>query len=157
MQCGAQPDEASNTLTRRPATHNRPLIHAHGFNADASQFFPGIERDIARQLPGSCPDAARTFQRINRRIDADNVTGCPADNTADGRRECGVIAAGNPPENRRIQKPSLSKGFGFPCSIAIILRQFAIKSGTPFCAMIAQNPALFRIESSTTMSRRSEV
>jgi len=29
VQCGAQPDEASNTLTRRPATHNRPLIHAH--------------------------------------------------------------------------------------------------------------------------------
>ena len=35
MQCGAQPDEASNTLTRRPATHNRLLIQAHGFNADA--------------------------------------------------------------------------------------------------------------------------
>jgi hypothetical protein len=94
---------------------------------------------------------------MNRRTDADNVTGCPADNTADGRRECGVIAAGNPPENRRTQNPSLSKGFGLSCPKAVILCQYAIKSGTPFCAMIAQNPALFRIESSTTMSRRLEV
>jgi len=30
VQCGAQPDQASNTLTRRPATHHQALIHAHG-------------------------------------------------------------------------------------------------------------------------------
>jgi hypothetical protein len=35
VQCGAEPDEASKTLTRRPATYNRRLIHAHGLNADA--------------------------------------------------------------------------------------------------------------------------
>jgi hypothetical protein len=29
VQCGAQPFEASKTLTRRAATYNRPLIRAH--------------------------------------------------------------------------------------------------------------------------------
>jgi hypothetical protein len=29
VQSGAQPDEASNRLTRRPATYNRIPIHAH--------------------------------------------------------------------------------------------------------------------------------
>jgi len=79
------------------------------------EIFPGNERDTARQLPGCCRDTTRTFQQIHRRADTGNVTGCPADNTADGRRECGVIAAENPPENRRTQNPSLAKGFGFPC------------------------------------------
>jgi hypothetical protein len=37
-------------------------------------------------LPGNFPAVARTFQQINRRTDAGNVTGCPVDNTADGRR-----------------------------------------------------------------------
>jgi hypothetical protein len=31
VQSGAQPDEASNRLTRRPAAYNRPLIRAHDF------------------------------------------------------------------------------------------------------------------------------
>ena len=38
MQSGAQPDEASNRLTRRPATHNRSLIHAHTVS---QSFFTG--------------------------------------------------------------------------------------------------------------------
>ncbi|MGB7749105.1 MAG: hypothetical protein WBN75_17650 [Verrucomicrobiia bacterium] len=48
-----------NFLTRRPATHNRPLIHAHGFNADASRFFRAFDGTlpsnfpaVARMLPG---------------------------------------------------------------------------------------------------------
>jgi len=76
---------------------------------------------------------------------------------ADARGKFIGIAGGHPPENRRTQNPSLSKGFGFPCLKAVILCQFAIKSGAAFCAMIAQNPALFRVESSTTMNRRSDV
>ena len=35
MQCGAQPDEASNTLTRRPATYNRILDSRTRQPADA--------------------------------------------------------------------------------------------------------------------------
>ena len=49
MQCGAQPDEASKTLTRRPATYNHASDFAHrlqhgcGLDTDA---------DWLRTLPG---------------------------------------------------------------------------------------------------------
>ena len=52
VQCGAQPDEASNTLTRRRATHNRSLIQAHGFNADADCL--RIIRARCRRLFADC-------------------------------------------------------------------------------------------------------
>jgi hypothetical protein len=64
-------------------------------------------------LPGICPEIARQMRRIIRRIDFGNADGDPADIRADGGRYCGVIAAGNPPENRRTQNPSVTKGFGF--------------------------------------------
>jgi len=39
-----------------------------------------------------------------------NTAGNPADNLVDGRLKLGVIAAGELPENRRMQNPSLTKG-----------------------------------------------
>jgi hypothetical protein len=48
-----------------------------------------------------------------RRTDFGNAAGSPADTPADSGRNCGVIATGEPPENRRTQNPSVTKGFGF--------------------------------------------
>jgi hypothetical protein len=42
---------------------------------------------MSETLPGNFPAVARTFQRINRRTDAGNVTGDPVDITADGCRK----------------------------------------------------------------------
>jgi hypothetical protein len=44
-------------------------------------------RVLSGTLPGNFPAVARTFQRINRRTDAGNVTGDPVDITADGCRK----------------------------------------------------------------------
>jgi len=58
-QFGAQKgDRASKRLTRRPATHNRPLIHAHGFNATAD--WPRMD---CVHLRGLNVDNLRTRQR----------------------------------------------------------------------------------------------
>jgi hypothetical protein len=62
VQCGAQPDEASNTLTRRPATYNWPLIRAHGFNADAEWL-----RMVCDHLRGLDTDNLRARQRSRLR------------------------------------------------------------------------------------------
>jgi len=90
------------------------LIHAPGSYADTSRFFPGNEPDIARRLPGGRPEIARHVRRLARRIDFGIAACNPADIRVVGGRHCGVIAAGNPPENRRTQNPSLAKGLGSP-------------------------------------------
>jgi hypothetical protein len=64
-----------------------------------------------------------------RRMDFGNAAGNPADSPADSGRHCGVIAAGEPPENRRTQNPSVTKGFGF-FSLKRIATHFASFAAT---------------------------
>jgi hypothetical protein len=61
VQCGAQPDEASKTLTRRPATHNRPRFTRtastrSGLTADGSRSLPlpvhGLFQPWRNGIPG---------------------------------------------------------------------------------------------------------
>ena len=147
MQCGAQTDEASKTLTRRPATHNRPLIHAHGFNADASRFF----RAFDGTLPGNFPAVARMLPGHFSGYTAGQTPAMPPAVRRTTRRMVAGSAASLPPEIRRRigghRILRMAKGFSFSCSIVIILRQFAIKSGASFCAMIALSPVPVRIKS----------
>jgi len=122
VQCGAQPDEASNTLTRRPATHNRPLIRAHGIKA--------MRLGFSGQWTGYFPEIAAQLREI-RRIDFGNADGDPADirrMQSVLRRHC----AGNPPENRRTQNPSHGEGVQLLMLNIIILRQFAINLARHF-------------------------
>ena len=69
-------------------------------------------------FPGSCPEIDRQMRRIIRRIDFGNADGDLPGIRADVRRKFIGVAGGHPPENRRIQNPSLAKGFGFPCQKA---------------------------------------
>jgi hypothetical protein len=55
------------------------------------------------------------LQRKNRRTDAGNAVDKLADIQADIRRKSVGVAAGNPPEIRRTQKPSLDEGAGLSC------------------------------------------
>jgi hypothetical protein len=70
----------------------------------------GFSQAMNGTLPGSFPEIARQMRRIIQRMNFGNADGDPADIRADGGRYCGVIAAENPPEDRRTQNPSLTKG-----------------------------------------------
>ena len=56
VQSGAQPDEASNRLTRRPATYNRIPIRAHEISATApnciTSHFLHAQREKLRSVVG---------------------------------------------------------------------------------------------------------
>jgi hypothetical protein len=80
---------------------------------------PGECPVTAGQTPGNCPEIDRQFRQMFRRMDFGNAAGNPAEDPTDGGRHCGVIAASNPPENRRTWNPCGYKGFGFPCLIRI--------------------------------------
>src|SRR5580692_5253460 len=67
------------------------------------------------QPPGHCPEIDRQCRRMIRQMDFDRAASHPADSPADSGRHCGVIAAGEPPENRRTQNPCEYKGFGLSC------------------------------------------
>lgn len=55
----AEGNGTSKTLTRRPATHNRPLIHAHDSTPR------GLSADILRTCDGQPVDCPGTFAAIN--------------------------------------------------------------------------------------------
>jgi len=74
---------------------------------------PGECPTTSGQPLGHCPEIDRQCRRMLRRMDFGNAAGHPADSPADSGRRCGVIAAGNSPENRRTQNPCEYKGFGF--------------------------------------------
>jgi hypothetical protein len=76
VQFGAQPSEASNRLTRRPATHNRPLIRAHGSTECASgglnkanQLAAGVADCEALRLATKVSITVSTKVRIRRSIE----------------------------------------------------------------------------------------
>jgi hypothetical protein len=73
VQYGAQPDEASNPLTRRPATHNRPLIRAHNFT------------QLHRQRIGGGLNEANPLAAVVSNATLDKIT--PAIDNAFGKRE----------------------------------------------------------------------
>jgi hypothetical protein len=97
------------------------------------------------QAAGLAPDCA-PWLHVARQVLAGEFDGADSSTVASL-----TIAASLPPEIRwrigghRILR--IAKGFSFSCSIVIILRQFAIKSGTSFCAMIALSPVPVRIKS----------
>src|ERR1017187_2940661 len=78
-------------------------------------YLPGGCPATSGQPPGSCPEIDRQFRRMIRRMDFGNAAGNPADSPAEGGRNGGAIAAEEPPENRRTQNPSVTKGFGLSC------------------------------------------
>jgi len=95
VQCGAQPDEASNTLTRRTATYNWPLIRAHGFNADADWL--RIEHG---QSAGAAAVTASDWSRSRTRRGAATVAGADWTRTA----EAADIGTAICPDRLRIRR-----------------------------------------------------
>ena len=90
VQCGAQPDEASNTLTRRPATHNPATDSRARLQSGCVTMFSG-------HLTGHCPATSRLLPGCYPDISADK----PPDRRQHCHRLSGGQHAGWPPEVRR--------------------------------------------------------